>query len=417
MKSYCFRPAEPEDRDSLLDLIERGFGWQTEKPDPQTGSEHRILFSYLYSLPGHDFHRIMIAAGDGSMLAAAGALPQQLWMGKAPVPVWAISPVVTAPGERGKGLAGQCLIRLMACLKDQNIPAVFLWGIPGFYPKFGFVPILPRFKTRIGHQQLHRDFPKIQGELRQFVVRDLPEIAALYDSGNQIYWLQPQRNLDWWRRRAAEMNISQGYIKEVPFPVSDHFLVWENRAREVSGYIYYEPEPKHRRLVILEGAASDPETAMMMLAHFILLYLSPEQSLLIRGTPKHLLNLAAYRLGGIHLNPAPLAGMIKVLDWPRLLGFLKPLIDQRGIGFENQAGIWQFRVGDTVLKLLWSGKGFDWELAPAGAASGLSGNEIQLTRLVFGLYDRMDLPESKTEVFKRLFPLQDPFIWDNNYLY
>ncbi|HEX7713726.1 MAG TPA: GNAT family N-acetyltransferase [Bacillota bacterium] len=417
MESYCFRPAQPGDRDGLLDLIEAGFGSQTAKFDPQTGMEHRTLFSYLYSLPGHDFHRIMLATDDDSTLAAAGALPQQLWMGEVPVPVWAISPVVTAPGERGKGLAGQCLIRLLAHLKDGNIPAVFLWGIPGFYPKFGFVPILPRFKTKISHEQLHPGFPKIQGELRPFAAEDLPEIAALYDLGNQIYWLQPRRNMDWWQGRAAEMNTPQGYIKEVPFPVSDHFLVWENQAREVSGYMYYETEPTHRRLVVLEGAALDPETAMMMLVRFIHLYLPPGQSLLIRGTPNHVLNLAAYRLGGIHQNPAPLAGMIKVLDWQRLLGFLKPLIDRRGSGFEKLNCTWQFRIGDAIIKLVWSGSGFDWELVPTGAESGLFGNEIQLTRLVFGLYDRMDLPEFNTETLTRLFPLQAPFIWDNNYLY
>lgn len=414
-----YRRAEIGDLDQLLDLIEAGFTFREDgSMDSGYGREHRILFSYLYN-EKINLKRLYLAEKDGDLVAAAGVFPQVLSFEEAHIPVWAISPVVTHPKHRNQGLAVTCLATMFEELVNQGIPAVFLWGLPDYYPRFGFVPVLPRYKTK-----LKGPFPKISGQNGCFRlvqgVSDIEIIASLYNYRCYERWLQPERSLDWWRKRFNEMDIEDGEFKEVPFPRKDRFLVWENDAGEVGGYLYYQRESSVDRIYISEAAAIDLKKAQSMLSAFI----DQEDSfreinaIYIRGTPEHLLNGAAYRCNGIHMCPAPLAGMVKVLNWPDFVTRLNPILIKRMKSSSFSESCWcleKFGIEYDVSEIR-----MNWEKSMLNVTLSANPVNTQLTRLIFGIYDLWDLNDisrDQKSLVKTLFPQRFPFIWDNNYLY
>ncbi|HEY8464529.1 MAG TPA: GNAT family N-acetyltransferase, partial [Bacillota bacterium] len=386
--------------------------------DPQQGKEHRILFTYLYTRTTWQPDLVRVGETGGRLVTAVGFFPQKLYFDKVLLPVWAISPVVTHPQFRNAGIGGNCLINALEQIKERGITAVFLWGIPTFYPRYGFVPLLPRYKTRLRKGQLRKENLAVKGSFRPVQAADLDAIATLYDRGNSKFWLQPQRTNQWWRSRFAEMGLELAALKEVPYPVKENFMVWENSQGKVAGYLYFNHNSRQQQIEISEAAVFDYRNAVEMVKSFCDHFLPDGYDLIIRGTPQHYLNMAAYRWGGTHLNPAPLAGMIKVIDWPAFLHQITPLLKEQInsmakadlnilIPFQDQTTSREIQLTTAGIEL----NKVDGQLEALSAP--------QLTRLLFGLYDRSDWALLKLEETKieRLFPAKYPFIWDANYLY
>lgn len=425
---FNYRQATDNDLEKLLSLIGAGFSVQSDSHNSRSsarieeGQEHRVLFSYLYSVDRSSLGRVHLAEDGGELIAAVGFFPQHLFFENIKIPVWAISPVVTHPDYRGLGAAGNCLTIALENLKQQGIPAVFLWGLPKYYPRFGFVPLLPRYKTKLSKEQVKDvvvEGSSIKGRgLRNATIADVTLISDLYNQGNSKYWLQPERSLSWWRVRLAEMGIEAAEMKEVPFPKARNLLVWENGPGNLAGYFYYESIPGPKRLVISEGTAIDPESALAMIQSFANEYLNPDWTLYIRGTPEHLLNATLYRLGGTHLNPAPLAGMIKIINWSGFFDCLKPFINNRLKNWNTPFELPDLTTSDTIIRWRWDpNTGIQFEFDKPGQPEIPFINEAGLTRLLFGFYDPMDEFLWQNSLLQMLFPRKYPFIWDANYLY
>lgn len=416
-----FRRAGSEDVPALIDLIERGFSLRPPHTvNSQEGMEHRILFSYLYSLKGWDPARVQLAEENQQPVAAVGFFPQTLSLEGALIPVWAISPVVTHPGYRGRDLAGECLRRGTGELREQGIPAVFLWGLPDYYPRFGFVPLLPRYRTRLNLNQSFRWPPLKDGAFRPAVADDWRELASLYDSAIEKRWLQPVRTAAWWRDRLAERDIEEGLLREVPFPIGRNLLVWEAEEGRIGGYLYFKEEIERRSIIITEAEAADAQAADGMLRQLVAAVAPEYQTLVVQGTPEHLFNQAAYRIGGTHWNPVPRFGMVKVLDWPLLLRQFRPLLMRRAARLSRNGGDAEWRIGDfrnggVGLRVSF---GNPLEITLKGEPREPEVNRL-LTRVCFGFYDDLDLQRvtGDIELLRGLFPLKYPFIWDANYLY
>jgi predicted N-acetyltransferase YhbS len=422
-----FRRAVWNDHEALLDLIEEGFAVEGNKVDINEGLEHRTLFSYLYNRPTWNPEWLYVAELDGKLLAAVGYFPQTLFFESIAIPAGAISPVVTAPKYRSQGLARECLNQMMNNLKPQGVSLVFLWGLPFYYPKLGFVPVLPRYKTKITLKQLITSARETSGKFRECKLEDLKDIAELYQHSQYTHWLQPARSLEWWHQQFTEIGTDNAFIKEVPFPKKENFLVWENTLGELSGYLNYSSEysnyilqSSNQKVVINEAAVKDLNSATAMVKDF-LNRIEPAQTLYVRGTPEHTLNAAVYKLGGIHLNPAPLAGMVKVIDWPQFLKFLDPLFQQRISNIKPVGEEFNFdwAVDEWVIQFVVKGDVLRIKITEKPTSNEVNHNEL-LTRLIFGLYQHFEIPiknNTQTELLSELFPQKYPFIWDVNYLY
>lgn len=427
-----YRKADWSDIEQILDLIDFGFSLQSGSViDKKRGQEHRILFSYLYSKRDWDPNYLFIAEKDGIIITIIGFFPQILSFEGIKISVWAISPVVTHPEYRGLGIAGECLLKGLEFIKSTGIAAVFLWGLPNYYPKLGFVPVLPRYKTKINLDMYIKNHQKYLGGFRRLKKDDLTDIFNIYNKFNSPdYWLNPVRTLTWWQDRVEEMDIEHANLKEVPFPKKENFIVWENYLGEISGYLYFREEFERKRIIIDEASAVDIETAISMLTAFFNQFIRRESvTLYIRGTPVHPLNTAAYRMGGINLLPAPLAGMIKVIDWPNFLRQLLPLFNNR-FSLDTQTTTlsknfcWHFKNGKNDIILNVSSKGFELDVMNL-ETSETSNVNVEFTKLIFGIYDRLDIKnmfsgiinDESLKLLQICFPLKYPFIWDANYLY
>jgi predicted N-acetyltransferase YhbS len=414
-----YRWARREDLEELLDLIGAGFAIRPDgKVDEVRGREHRILFSYLYSRPTWRPDWVTVAEINRRLVAAVGFFPQKLNLGRVSLPVWAVSPVVVHPEKQGQGYGGNCLIQALTMVEAWGVPAVFLWGIPPFYPKYGFIPLLPRYQTKLTQNRFRKISALPGGKLRPLQDEaDLRAIAALYDSRAAELWLQPQRTWQWWMERLTEIDCEQAELHEVPFPKKGNFLVWENFEREIVGYLYTQPEISKKKLVITEAAASDCANAQAMVESLINQYLTEGETLIIRGTPDHYLNIAAYRLGGTHVNPAPLAGMIKVLDWDGCFSYIASEIGHRRERLSTGRLTLAFQTNQGARELKLTAAGLELTRA---STTDLMLDETQLTCLLFGLADITDwraLSVSQAQELRRIFPSRYPFIWDANYLY
>ncbi len=414
-----YRHATRNDVEQLLSLIEKGFSIEFNSViNHEKGREHRVLFSYLYSKEDWDPEWVYLAEESGRLVAAVGFFPQILYFDGVEVPIWAVSPVVTDPEYRGKGFAGICLTRALEDLKDRGVPGVFLWGLPEYYPRFGFVPVLPRYKTKLTPGKLISK-AEYQGRFRSVKFEDLSQVASIYNNVNSKYWLQPKRDLKWWENRYEEIGIQGGLQKEVPFPKKENFLVWENNKGEVKGYLNYLEE-QDQKIVINESAVAITEDAIDMVTSMMGLLFSGK-TIYFRGTPIHSLNIAAYRLGGTHINPAPRAGMVKVIDWERFLSYLLPIINDRSrlyINFKD-GDIFELGILDGRIRWVWH-ESAGWEIRSDSGIPQTLEQEKLFTRLIFGFYDQIDLSRFSSkyiEIIERLFPKKYPFIWDNNYLY
>ena len=423
-----YRQAADNDLEKLLDLIEAGFSVQSKSDNPRAsmrieeGREHRVLFSYLYSKDDSSLGRVQVAEEGDRLIAAVGFFPQYLFFETIKIPVWAVSPVVTHPDHRGRDAAGSCLVNALQNLKQSGIPAVFLWGLPRYYPRFGFVPLMPRYKTKFSGKQLQNTEKNgliiKDGSFRNAAITDIKMISDLYNQGNHQYWLQPERSLEWWRLRFAEMDIEDAEYKEVPYPKSKNLLVWEDVSGRLSGYLYYETIPGQKRLTITEGAASAPESAMAMMHSFMKDYLNPEWTLFARGTPGHLLNAALYRMGGTHINPAPLAGMLKIIDWELLFRYFKPLFNHRLNHWNAPCQLPDIATDNGVLHWQWNpDTGIILNFEKTLRQPGRFMEKSELTRLMFGSCDGLDEFYRENDLLQMVFPVKYPYIWDANYLY
>jgi predicted acetyltransferase len=419
------RKATYNDREALLKLIDEGFSAQGNDFSITEGEEHRVLFSYLYTRPTWNPEWLYVAEQDGKLLAAAGYFPQTLLFEEIAIPVGAISPVVTDPKYRGQGLARKCLNKMLENLRVQGVPLVFLWGLPFYYPQLGFVPILPRYQTKITLKELKKITSGVSGRFRECGLRDLKIINELYH--HEHYWIQPTRSLEWWQERFAEIDTESAYIKEVPFPKRENFLIWENTSGEVAGYINYSSEyfnytvrPGDQKIIISEAVSIDLDSTLAMLKVFST-FMKPSQTLYIRGTPEHSFNAAAYQLGGMHLNPAPLAGMVKVIDWPLFINLLTPLFHKRLTNLNplHKENHCCWTVDNSLIQFTSKSNSLKTNVAEMEAPASINDNQL-LTRLIFGLYNRFDLEmtdKALIEFLTVLFPRKYPFIWDANYLY
>jgi len=403
---YCYRQARMNEIEALLELIEVGFAHTKAEPDQNLGREHRLLFDYLYQQPEWQPKQVVVAEQGGELLAAVGFFPQCLELDGIYLKAGAISPVVTAPEARGQGLARNCLLTVEADLRQQGFPLAFLWGLPDYYPRLGYVPLLPRYKTKLFRAEGISFALSKNVTLREVRDEDRLQVAALYQA-DPVRWLKPLRNQAWWEARFAEFDQPYALEREYPFMQRKNFLVGEKQGK-VIGYLYLLREPNFKRVMVMESAGVDLESALDLVKRLLVEQIPPTWTVYFRGTSEHLLNHAAELLGGIHLKPAPLAGMIKVLDWQQFLEKVWYLL-QRRVTSE-----WSMNLGEEFFEIY----------AETGrlVLKVFFTNELSkqaLTRLIFGLYDESDLEILNLNPVDALwlFSKREPFIWDQNYLY
>ncbi len=120
------------------------------------------------------------------------------------VPMAGVADVVTHPAHRGKRLGVQMLSAAVARMREERYPLSVLFGVPDFYHRFGYTPVLPQYAVNVATRDAERLASDGSGTppttpqptVRPGTPEDAPALLALYDRTNARRSGTLQRKVD-----------------------------------------------------------------------------------------------------------------------------------------------------------------------------------------------------------------------------
>ena len=135
-----------------------------------------------------------------------------------------IAGVGTNEEHRNKGLARRVMDDSTAMMIDNGFDVAMLFGIPNFYPEFGYATVLPETWVELDTEAAEAAASTYQ--IRKFEVGDVPKILDLYAANNAERAGTPVRDETRWKE--FKMGSDFGVV-------ADPFVVL-NEVGEVIGY-------------------------------------------------------------------------------------------------------------------------------------------------------------------------------------
>lgn len=283
----------------------------------KTEDEAQLFDHLLAHDPGCIPDNIRVAVHGDEPVACTVVLPRRFYTRLGLTPGAIITLVACLPEYQGQGYGGATVQDALQHAKHLGLSFAVLYGHPGYYPRFGFVPVLPHYETTV-------ELPA--GEAEPLVATaDYALLTGLYRAAYSGYPLASEREpVAWhWEPRKPE--------EYSPLTLQDH-----------SAYAFVSADKVH------EAAATDRKSAERLLralaqrarqlGHEKLRLFLPPDHLLSRLA---LLHKAEYR----YVTAA--AGMAVVLDWEPLLppGYdqqiAQPLLTQLVFGYRSAADVGQ----------------------------------------------------------------------------
>lgn len=100
---------------------------------------------------------LSLVAADDARVVGHVLFTRAVIRGASEIPVLALAPVAVAPDRQGRGI-GDALVRAgLAAARAAGERIVIVVGHPAYYPRFGFVPAVPRGITSVFAQGEHAD--------------------------------------------------------------------------------------------------------------------------------------------------------------------------------------------------------------------------------------------------------------------
>ena len=148
----------------------------------------------------------------------------QMRFGTALLKLAGIAGVGTIEEHRNKGYSRRVMEDSTAFMTENGFDVAMLFGIPDFYPKFGYATALPETWVELDTEEARTAVSTYQ--IRKFETRDVPIILALYAANNTERTGAPLRDETRWNHFKMGSNFG---IDADPFVVL-------NEASEVIGY-------------------------------------------------------------------------------------------------------------------------------------------------------------------------------------
>lgn len=121
---------------------------------------------------------------DGVAASWTYIVPMTIRIGEATVRMDGIGGVETREGERNRGYSRRVLDAALAYMLEGDAPLTTLYGIPDYYPRWGFATIGPEGGIRLS--RLDRDAQMLPGyTMRAARVNDVPRLRTLYDGATR----------------------------------------------------------------------------------------------------------------------------------------------------------------------------------------------------------------------------------------
>jgi len=338
------RGARREEYGELSSLMERSFG-----PD------EKHLWEYIAANdPAYEPEFCRVAVADGRIVASTVALPRRIRTRWGWTPGAVITLVACDPEYQRRGYGGATVRDALDFCRRRGWRIAVLYGIPAFYPRYGFVPVLPYLETELsvpsggvaGSGEAAADAGGLTWQTA--TAADLPAMQALYAATLGRYPMAVDRDVAGWvwqyRQDAAwKVMVRQALAAGLPGNLEQdqywryrlehpcRLMVWPDAVGKgpvIRGYARLEPQAQDV-LVVPEAAVRREVDAPAVLAALV-------DAARAHGRPKLRLTLPpgeplvrAARLAGANQQyRAARAGMAAVVDWD---GWLPPDYEIRGL--------------------------------------------------------------------------------------
>ena len=174
--------------------------------DEADAREVSECFAYYYGFPEYPPESVVVAEVDGRIVSLAGVIPFPIQKNDFHVKAAQLNPVGTMREYQNQGLASRCIEFLCDLLRKQGYSIFFVCGVPGFYPRLGFYPVIDGFSGDIKLDRLKN--LQTQTQIRQAQMEDAEEILRIYQNtpGNNL--LSVHRDKQWIQRKILDWEHS-----------------------------------------------------------------------------------------------------------------------------------------------------------------------------------------------------------------
>jgi predicted N-acetyltransferase YhbS len=282
------------------------------------GQDELDLWHYIVANdPTIDPDGVRIALVDGQLVACTVVVPRPVMTRAGWQPGAIITLVACDPAFQRSGFGGMTVRSALAYCRSEGLGVAVLYGVPEYYPRFGYVPVLPRLTTEMPAEAALAaakrslfggrgpgDVPR----LAPFAASDIPAAAALYRQALATYPMAVDRlETTWaWQFRPGK-DGSLGVLKDAQGRLCAYARL-ERDSRDAAAGLCHEA-------AVAESCWAVP------------LFAALAQATVERGferlrfilPPDHLIVQAAILLGAEQVYRPATAGMAAIVDWAAVL--------------------------------------------------------------------------------------------------
>ncbi len=343
---------------------------------------------------------------DGQSVSGLSVIDRTMRIGASPVHMGGIGGVWTDRAHRNKGYARQVLEHSNVWMEAHDYDCATLFGIPDFYPKFGYAVCLPDCRVEVRTRNAERAALTLTA--RPFTPEDLPALREIYAENNA--------DLSGSMVRGDKTSF---FRKGSDYEGKPEGFVFADSAGAIQAYAGRDKSEDH--VTIFEVGARRPEyygdiarwaadRAVELRVEHVTFCLPPDHLCAARLSLYGAKQTLRFARSG--------EGMGRLLNLSRFLEKTLPEWTRRASATQGLAPGTALRLETDIggATLRWTGEAVSLEAAQPSATVRLP--QWRLMQLAMGYYGAelaFSFPEVQAEgdlsLFRALFPRRLPYMW------
>ncbi len=353
---------------------------------------------------------------DGKVVAHVRIVDHPMRIGSAVVRMGGISGVCTHPAYRKRGYSEALIRDALSYMRAHHFDVSMLFGIPNFYPRFGYSVCLSRFSIKMAAKAAMACEAK--DSVRGIKPEELPETASMYARDNARRTCSVVRSEAFWQRDR------KGAVWSWPYVDFDEWYAVCDEADRMLGYFCVR---EGKRVALYEVAGGNDAVFSTILhdlgnrakASFhgeVSLILPPDAPMAQCCFEKDVTLEVSYHKDG--------DGMMRILDLEGMFGKFKAELQARlkHSEFKDWRGAFTLCTDIGALDVTMDRGALDVKPSERGTPPTVKMPQSLLTKLVVGYADPRRLlsgpdvtvPPGLVGPLCALFSQDTPFIWEND---